>query len=401
MVLNSKLNRAREQAVVQNSANSGTGSAVLSAPARSNNPQKPKARVAVVPVPVPDLTRRHLLAGLAVAYPLLANQSPDAPFDRIDTHIHLNRPCPAIVTGFRQTRWRAVTICVSRATADNEPSDLADQIQGAIELHRESKGLIAWASSFDARQFERPDFAEIAIGGLKKNFQQGAIAIKIWKNVGMGIRSKSGAYLMPDNPALFPIYEAIQKEGRTLIAHLAEPDGAWLPLNSQNPEFAYYSAHPEWSQYGRPGAPAKETILLARDRVLARFPKLRIVGAHLGSDESDLRALGKRLDTYPNFAVDMAARVRYLAAGDRSTVKEFLNRYQDRIAYGTDFVWRAQSEQQAWQSVETAHNRDWKFFSESGAMNYGRHATSGLALPQSILRKIFYENPVRWFPGIV
>ena len=344
-------------------------------------------------------TRRHFLAALA-ASPLLGVEIAEPPFDRIDTHIHLNCPGPAIVTGFKQTRWRALTICDSRATRNDEPPDLPDQIKGAIELHRESKGLIAWATSFDARRFERPNFAGITVHGLNENFRQGAIAVKIWKNVGMGIRAKSGAYLMPDNPALFPIYQAIQKQDRTLVAHLAEPDGAWLPLNSQNPELAYYSAHREWYQYGRPGAPAKEAILLARDRVLARFPKLRVVGAHLGSNESDLRALGKRLDTYPNFAVDMAARIRYLAAGDRKTVKEFLNHYQDRITYGTDFVWRGQSEQQAWQSIQTAHHRDWKFFSESGAMNYGRHATSGLALPETILRKIFYRNPVRWFPGI-
>lgn len=327
-------------------------------------------------------------------------ESAEARFERIDTHIHLNRPSPLVVTGLKKTRWRALTICDSRATGNNEPPDLPEQIKGAIELHRESNGLIAWATSFDARKFEQPDFAETAVGGLNENFQQGAIAVKIWKNVGMGIRSKSGAYLMPDNAALFPIYEAIQKQGKTLVAHLAEPDGAWLPLNSQNPELAYYSNHREWYQYGRSGAPAKEAILQARDRVLARFPKLRVVGAHLGSNESDLRALGKRLDTYPNFAVDMAARIRYLAAGDRSTVQEFLRRYQDRITYGTDFVWRGQSEQQAWQSVERAHDRDWNFFSGSGAMNYGRHATQGLALPDTILRRIFYQNPVRWFPGI-
>ncbi len=349
---------------------------------------------------MPLTTRRDLLAAFA-ASPLLAAETTEPSFDRIDTHIHLNRPSETVVAGFKQTRWRALTICDSRATASNDPPDLPDQIKGAIELHRESGGLIAWATSFDARPFERPDFAETAISGLNENFRQGAIAVKIWKNVGMGIRSKSGAYLMPDNPALFPIYQTIQEKGRTLVAHLAEPDGAWLPLNSQNPELSYYSAHREWYQYGRPGAPAKEAILLARDRVLALYPKLRVVGAHLGSNESDLHALGKRLDTYPNFAVDMAARVRYLAAGDRSTVQEFLNRYQDRITYGTDFVWRTQSEPQAWQNIQTAHDRDWSFFSGKGVMNYGRHAAQGLALPESILRKIFYQNPVRWFPGIV
>ncbi len=345
------------------------------------------------------LTRRELLTGFT-AYPLLQARAGEGPsFDRVDTHIHLNRRAPDIVRGFRQTRWRALTICDSRAIGD-EPPDLPEQVRGAIELHRKSNGLIAWATSFDARPFEQPRFAESAIAGLDDCFRQGAIAVKIWKNVGMAIRSKSGAYLMPDDSALLPIYQAIQNRDKTLVAHLAEPDGAWLPLNSQNPELRYYSAHREWYQYGRAGAPAKEAILRARDRVLARFPKLRVVGAHLGSNESDLRALGKRLDTYPNFAVDMAARVRYLAAGDRGTVQEFLNRYQDRITYGTDFVWRSQTEQRAWDIIATAHDHDWKFFSGNGEMNYGSHRTRALALPEGVLRKIFYQNPVRWFPGI-
>jgi predicted TIM-barrel fold metal-dependent hydrolase len=344
------------------------------------------------------MTRRELLAGLA-ASPFPKGAAANPPFERIDTHIHLNRPSPEILAGFRQTRWRALTICDSRAIGD-QPRDLDEQVRGAILLHRESKGLISWATSFDPRPFERPDFVQTTIAGLSEHFKEGAIAVKIWKNVGMAIRAKSGAYLMPDNPALLPIYDMIQREGKTLVAHLAEPDGAWLPLDAKNPEVRYYSGHRDWYQYGRKGAPKKEEILMARDRVIAKYPKLRVVGCHLGSNESDLPALAKRLDTYPNFAVDVAARVRYLVAGDHRAVREFLDRYQDRITYGTDFVWRTQTEEQAWHSVQTAHDRDWNFFAQGGEMDYNGRKTQGLALPEKLLHKIFYDNPVRWFPGI-
>ena len=37
----------------------------------------------------------------------------------------------------------------------------------------------------------------------------------------MAIRAKSGAYLLPDDPALLPVYESIERSGKTLIAHLA------------------------------------------------------------------------------------------------------------------------------------------------------------------------------------
>ena len=172
----------------------------------------------------------------------------------------------------------------------------------------------------------------------------------------MSIKAKSGAYLLPDDPALLPIYEAIQRAGRTLVAHLAEPDGAWLPLDAKNPELTYYSNNPQWHMFGKAGAPVKEDILTARDRVLARYPKLRVVGCHLGSDEDDLKRLAKRLDAYPNFAVDTAAHVRYFARGDRDQVRQFLTRYQDRILYATDFSLRTGDDPAAARSL-TSHAR--------------------------------------------
>ncbi|HEY2156549.1 MAG TPA: hypothetical protein VGH33_13040 [Isosphaeraceae bacterium] len=63
--------------------------------------------------------------------------------------------------------------------------------------------------------FEAPDFAERTIARLHKSFDDGAIGVKIWKNIGMAIRAKSGACLLPDDPALLPVYEAIRKADRT------------------------------------------------------------------------------------------------------------------------------------------------------------------------------------------
>ena len=160
--------------------------------------------------------------------------------------------------------------------------------------------------------------------------------MKLWKNIGLSIRSKSGQFLMPDSPVLTPILEAIEKSGRTLITHFADPDVAWMPL--QGNESEYYKSHPEWHMYGRPEIPSKAAILDARDRMIARHRGLRVIGCHLGSDEEHLDQLAKRLDAYPNFAVDLASRVRFLARMDRDTVRQFVTKYQDRIIYATDFV---------------------------------------------------------------
>ncbi len=213
--------------------------------------------------------------------------------------------------------------------------------------------------------------------------------------------SEAGQYLKADDSVFLPIYEMLQKEDRTLIAHLAEPNGAWMPLDEHNPERGFYGSHPEWHMYGRSDAPSKEDILRSRDRIAVKYPRLRIVGCHLGSNEEDLDALASRLDRLPNFAVDLAARIRYFAAGDREKARAFLIKYQDRVTYGTDFTLApGVDDQRAWTSLAATHDRDWQYFSSAETLTYNRREVQGLGLPPAVLKKIFRENAVRWFPGI-
>lgn len=349
------------------------------------------------------LTRRGFLAlapaGLAAAQ--VPNSSDKAvSFTRIDTHAHVNRPSEAILNSVRSSGFHILSICVSRATGD-DPSDIEEQLRGTAEFSRESGGSVFWAGSFDARHWSDKDFAERTVAKVNNEFRDGAIALKIWKNIGMSLRKKTGQYVMPDDPAFQPIYEAVLKADRTLVAHLAEPNGAWMPIDEKNPEKGFYGSHPEWSMYGKADAPAKEEILKARDRVIARYPKLRFVGCHLGSNEEDLKALAARLDRFPNFAVDLAARVRYFVSGDANQVREFLTRYQDRILYGTDFtLGHGGDEQRAADSFSAQHERDWQYFSSTGPLTYNRREATGLGMSPAILRMIFRENAVRWYPGI-
>ena len=343
-------------------------------------------------------TRRALLRLVPAPFILQAARAAGADFERIDTHIHIHRDAPAIAASLKDSGWSGLDIVVCPTEGD-EPFDLESKLDATLKVARGSGGRLAWASTFDARGFQAPGFAERTIARLRRSFDDGAIGVKVWKNVGMAIRAKSGAYLLPDDPALLPVYGAIEEADKTLVAHLAEPDGAWLPLDDKNPERPYYSKNPRWHMLGK-GAPPKEAILAARDHVLARHPRLRVVGCHLGSDEDDLGRLAMRLDAYPNFAVDTAARVRYLARGDRDRARAFLIRYQDRILYATDFSLRDVTPEAGAEALLDRHERDWAFFSGGEKMDYEGRPTRGLALPDAVLRKLFRENARRWLPGI-
>ena len=56
--------------------------------------------------------------------------------------------------------------------------------------------------------------------------------------------------------------------------------------------------------------------------MLEKHPDLQFIGAHLGSLEWSVDELAKRLNKFPNMAVDMAARISHLQYEAKLTGKE-------------------------------------------------------------------------------
>jgi predicted TIM-barrel fold metal-dependent hydrolase len=183
--------------------------------------------------------------------------------------------------------------------------------------------------------------------------------------------------------------------------HIADPNTAWEPPNPSALDQSYFIEHPEWYMYKIPGSPSKEQILDARDHVLRDNPDLKVVGAHLGSMEADFKHLTNDLDEYPNFAVDLTARMPYIMKIPRAEAIAFLTKYQDRIIYGTDETLYPDVDPQKFiRGAENTYARDWRFLSTDAKFTFREINTQGLALPQSILRKIYHDNAVRWYPGM-
>jgi predicted TIM-barrel fold metal-dependent hydrolase len=130
-------------------------------------------------------------------------------------------------------------------------------------------------------------------------------------------------------------------------------------------------------------------------------PKLRMVGAHLGSMETDVDQIAKRFDKFPNFAVDTAARVPYLMLQPRDKVTAFLIKYQDRVVYGTDLQFGREVTPTSLDQWRETFARDWRFFATDESFDWNGRQVRGLKLPESVLLKIFHQNAVRWVPGIV
>ena len=339
--------------------------------------------------------------GTKPALPPAADLASFSALAPIDAHVHLYKDDPAFGAILKRLNLRVLDIIV---IDDRDPfgKGLEPQRSDVLKVVHATAGRALFCTTFSPYDFEDPGFAQRTIRQLDADFAQGAIAVKIYKVMGMEMKSKAGKYVMPDDPAFEPIYQSIAAHHRTVVAHIAEPDSCWQPPNTASPDYAYYQQHPEEYAYAHPEWPSKAAILAARDHFLAENLKLRVVGAHLGSMETDVDEIARRFDRYPNFAVDTAARVVYLMIQPRDKVRAFLIKYQDRVLYGTDLVVMPKDDtEKALAEWNDTYARDWKFFATNKTVEVKGRKVQGLELPEPVLRKLYHDNAVRWFPGAV
>ena len=324
-----------------------------------------------------------------------------AAIDPIDAHLHIYKDHPTLNTLIKSLNLRALNICVID-DRDNFGKGLEPQRSDVLKVRESTAGRAAFCTTFSPYGFEEPGFEKKTVRQLNHDFANGAVAVKIYKVMGMEMKNKAGKWVMADDPAFEPIYKDIAAHNRTVVAHLAEPDSCWQAPNPSSPDYSYYKEHPEEYAYLHPDWPSKAAILAARDHLVEENPKLRVVGAHLGSMETDVDQIAQRLDRYPNFAVDMAARVPYFMLQPRAKVRAFLIKYQDRLLYATDLVVMPEAKtEETLEEFRSTYARDWKFFSTDESVEYMGYSYQGLALPMPVLRKLFHDNAVHWFPGIL
>jgi predicted TIM-barrel fold metal-dependent hydrolase len=347
-------------------------------------------------------TQATVLALLCAASALAADApglSPET-LGRIDAHAHVFAEARPILDVLGRLNVTVVNVCVVDRY-DKGYETVAPQHAMARHLAEVARGRLPWIATFDDAGFAEAGFAGRVLAEVDRALAEGAHGVKVYKSLGMELRDAKGRYLLPDDDAFAAVFDGLARRGTTVYAHIAEPIAAWEPLDPKSPDYDYYKNAPAWHVHGRPGLPSKREILEARDRLLARHPTLRVVGCHLGSMEEDVDAIALRLERYPNFVVDTAARVRHLTLQPRAKVRAFLVKYQDRVLYGTDMgIMPGQDAVATARRLEAEYARDWAYFATGGTVDFDGRKVEGLALPEPVLRRIFRENAVHWVPGL-
>src|SRR2546427_553838 len=126
----------------------------------------------------------------------------------IDAHMHVYKQDPALDALMQRLRLRMLNICV---IDDRDPffRGLEPQRSDVLSFFHRTGGRAAFCTTFSPYDFEDPGFSKRVIRQLDTDFAAGAVAVKIYKVMGMEMKSKAGKYGMADEPGFEPIYHDI------------------------------------------------------------------------------------------------------------------------------------------------------------------------------------------------
>ena len=227
---------------------------------------------------------------------------------KIDVHAHYRTDTPELVPTL--AAWNVRAVLVNVTGGDRQIAEKWRDFRALQAAHPDRFFLV---TTFDPFRFNEPDFVASTITQLRADIAAGAKGVKVWKDIGMELKDDRGMFVQIDHPRFQPIWDFLAEQHIPVMAHIGEPLAAWQPLNEASPHFGYYTNNPQYHAYSRPEIPRHEEIIAARDRWVARNPRLTIVAMHLASLEYDVDEVGKRLDAYPNLYVETAARINDLA----------------------------------------------------------------------------------------
>jgi predicted TIM-barrel fold metal-dependent hydrolase len=324
--------------------------------------------------------------------------------EKYDVHTHLKSPDPYLPELFDREKFRFLSVNVN--SPDNIP--IEKQQEYALKQVRSYPSKIGYATTFSVDGWNDKSWQQQTIDYLKRSFDSGAAAVKIWKNIGMTLKDPSGKFVMIDDPRFDTVINFIQSNGIPVFGHLGEPKNCWLPIEQMTVanDRQYFKAHPQYHMFLHPEYPSYEDQINARDHMLDKHPDLKFVAAHLASVEWDVDEIAKRLDKYPNMAVETAARVTHLqhqAVSNHKKVYDFFIKYQDRILYGSDFELPARADSAS--GTKELHDGwygHWKFFATDEELSDPQVTGkfNGLHLPKEVIDKIYFSNAQRWLPGL-
>ncbi|GLR16342.1 hypothetical protein GCM10007940_09570 [Portibacter lacus] len=247
-------------------------------------------------------------------------------------------------------------------------------------------------TNIELRSIDEPDWTSETVKQIEFDYKTGARGLKIYKSQGMTNVDSKGERIRIDDPRIGPVFEKCGELGIPVLIHSADPKSFWEPMDSLNERWLELKTHSRRKRGPNDPAPW-ETIIEEQHNIFRAHPNTNFIAAHMGWYPNNLGKLGELLDEMPNMYVEIGAVIAELGRQPRAA-NRFFEKYQDRVLFGKDSYkpeeyptyFRVLESDDEYFPYYKRYHAFWKMY--------------GLALPDEILKKLYYKNAIKLIPGI-
>ena len=246
--------------------------------------------------------------------------------------------------------------------------------------------------NIDFEKIDDKDFGNNNTELIRNAVRDGAMGLKIYKSLGLDDKDKYGNRIKINDPRLKPIWEICGELNIPVLIHSGEPESFWKPKDKLNERWLELKQKP--GRYRDPNKnPSFEEVLSEQHDMFEKNQNTTFINAHLGWMGNDLDRLSEHLDNNDNVITEIGAVLAELGRQPRRA-RKFMIDYQDRILFGKDSY--KMSEYYTYFRVLETNDEYFDYYRK----RHGNWKIYGLNLPDSTLKKIYYENALNLFPRL-
>lgn len=332
-----------------------------------------------------------------------------ADIPKIDVHVHFGLEASEQVLRIMDAHGIRIALNASGGTPGGG-------LERSAEIAERTGGRLRPYCNLSFAGAGGPQWEAYARDTLNECARLGAVGLKIFKSLGLGIVDADGALLAVDDPRLDVVFETAGRLGLPVLIHSGDPQAFFRPPTPDNERYAELRAHPSWSFYGeRPDGrgrwPSWEEVFAQYERRVARHPGTTFVGAHFGNAPEEPWRVARMLDRHPNLVIETGARIPEIGRHPPEEMRRFFEEHQDRILFGTDLqvtpnglvLGSAGEEPDPPSRVPAFFEAHWRYFETAGrGMPHptpiqGDWTIDGIDLPRPVLEKLYWKNAARVF----
>jgi predicted TIM-barrel fold metal-dependent hydrolase len=323
---------------------------------------------------------------------LAVHEVPRAKFAVIDVHNHVNDaggihgeevPAADVVKIMDSANVKKVVILTGM---------WGEKLQGVLDkMVKPYPDRFVVFTQMDWSEIDDPQFSAEMVQQLDDAVRRGARGLKVLKDLGLGVKDKSGKFVAIDDTRIDPVWEECGRLGIPVAIHSTDPEAFFTPTDKHNERYEELMHNPSWSFFG-PKFPSKKKLLDERNHIIAKHPHTKFIALHVANWPENLDAVSEWLRKYPNMNVEFGAREAELGRQPRRARKFFLE-FQDRIMFGTDSEPNEKMYANYFRWLET----DDEYFDYWDYPGQGRWEIYGMGLPNGVLEKVYHANAERIF----